>query len=136
MMGSSEGGNLTDVRRPRLLIVDDEQDILDFLERALRKRYEVRRFSCPVQALAALESTAFDVLITDQKMPQLTGLELLATVAERWPDTVRVLISGYTEVADLADALGGGQIHNFVLKPVDSDALLAAIKTAQERASM
>ena len=120
--------------RPRLLLVDDEPDILDFLERALRRRYEVRRFSCPREALASLEASAADVLLTDQMMPQLTGLELLAVVAERWPDTVRVLISGFTEVTQLAHALAVSQIHNFVLKPVDSQRLLEAIDQATARA--
>jgi DNA-binding NtrC family response regulator len=121
--------------RPRLLLVDDEPDILDFLERALRRRYRVRRFTCPRQALAALESSSTDVLLTDQMMPHLTGLELLARVADRWPGTVRVLISGFTEVRQLADALAVQRIHNFVLKPVDSLRLLDAIDAATARAA-
>ena len=112
------------------MLVDDEPDILDFLERALRRRYDVRRFSDPREALASLETAAADVLLTDQMMPQLTGLELLAEVAARWPATVRVLISGFTDVGQLADALAGNCIHNFVLKPVDSKQLLEAIDVA------
>ena len=88
-----------------MLVVDDEPDILDFLERALRRRYQVRRFSDPRAALVVLETSAFDVLITDQMMPSLTGLELLATVAARWPATVRVLISGFAERSQLREAL-------------------------------
>jgi DNA-binding NtrC family response regulator len=121
-------------QRPRLLLVDDEPDILDFLERALRRRYQVRRCSSASEALGELERCSADVLLTDQMMPQLTGLELLTQVAERWPDTVRVLISGFTEVRLLADALAVSRIHNFVLKPVDSRRLLEALDAATARA--
>jgi DNA-binding NtrC family response regulator len=120
--------------RPRLLLVDDEPDILDFLERALRRRYQVTRFSDPAAALAAVKIRAFDVLITDQKMPGVTGLELIEAVATLQPDTVRVLISGFTDAPEIAQAVALARIHNFVLKPVDSEQLVAAIDTATRRA--
>ena len=127
----------TDVQaeRPRLLLVDDEPDILDFLERALRRRYEVRRCSSACEALGELERCSADVLLTDQMMPNRTGLELLAEVAERWPDTTRVLISGFTDVGELAAALAVSHIHNFVLKPVDSQRLIEALEVATTRRS-
>jgi DNA-binding NtrC family response regulator len=108
--------------------------MLDFLERALRRRYEVTRFSDPLAALAALKTRSFDVLITDQKMPGLSGLELLEAVAELQPGMVRVLISGFTDVPEVARALAIARIHNFVLKPVDSVQLVDAIETATRRA--
>jgi DNA-binding NtrC family response regulator len=125
----------TEAGKPRLLLVDDEPDILDFLERALRRRYEVTRFSDPVAALAAVKIREFDVLITDQKMPALSGLELLEAVAALQPDTVRVLISGFTDVPEIARALSLARIHNFVLKPIDSEQLVEAIDTATRRAA-
>jgi two-component system probable response regulator PhcQ len=121
--------------QPRLLLVDDEPDILDFLERALRRRYQVTRFSDPAAALAAVKVSAFDVLITDQKMPGVSGLELLEVVARLQPDTVRVLISGFTDVPEIAHAVALSRIHNFVLKPIDSEQLLEAIDAATRRAS-
>lgn len=121
--------------KPRLLLVDDEPDILDFLERALRGRYQVTRFSDPVAALAAVKVQRFDVLISDQKMPGLSGLELLEAVADLQPHTVRVLISGFTDVPEITQALARVRIHNFVLKPVDSQQLIAALETAHRRAS-
>jgi DNA-binding NtrC family response regulator len=121
--------------RPRLLLVDDEPDILDFLERALRRRYQVTRFSDPAAALAAVKVSAFDVLITDQKMPGVSGLELLEVVASLHPDTVRVLLSGFTDVPEIAQAVARSRIHNFVLKPIDSEQLVEAIDTATRRAT-
>ncbi|HLU67719.1 MAG TPA: response regulator [Kofleriaceae bacterium] len=120
----------------RLLLVDDEQDILDFLERALRRRYQVHRFSDPVAALAEVRAGRFDVVITDQRMPAVTGLEIIEEVAQRSPDTVRVLISGYTEAPEIAQALVDRRIHNFVLKPIDSMQLLQAIDRAAARAQL
>lgn len=124
-----------EAEKPRLLLVDDEQDILDFLERALRRSYQVTRFSDPIAALAAVKIRSFDVLITDQKMPGLSGLELLETVADLQPDTVRVLISGFTDVPEITRALALARIHNFLLKPVDSEQLVEAIAAATRRAN-
>ena len=120
--------------RPRLLLVDDEPDILDFLERALRHTYEVSRFTDPVAALAELRTTAFDVVITDQWMPVLSGLELLAEAATLHPDIVRVLISGFADAPQLNQAIASCQIHSFVLKPITSRQLVEAIAAAAERA--
>jgi DNA-binding NtrC family response regulator len=120
---------------PRLLLVDDEADMLDFLERVLRRSFQVYRFTCPVAALSEARATRFDVLITDQKMPALSGLELLEQVAQLQPETVRVLISGFTEVPEIAAALARSHIHNFVLKPIDAIRLIEAIDTATERAA-
>ena len=124
----------TDGYKPSLLLVDDEPDILDFLERALRRRYQVTRFSDSTAALAAVKIRSFDVLITDQKMPGVSGLELVAAMAELQPETVRVLISGFTDAPEIAHALAAARIHNFVLKPVDSEQLVEAIDAATRRA--
>ncbi len=75
--------------KPRLLIVDDEPDILDFLERVFRTDFEVVRASGGHDALKLLESGPVDVLITDQKMPRMTGLELLEAIRDRFPDMIR-----------------------------------------------
>lgn len=120
--------------RSRLLLVDDEQDILDFLERALRRDYDVTRFDDPMAALAQLRVGAYDVLITDQWMPVLSGLELLAEAQALHPSIVRVLISGFADAPHLNQAIAARQIHNFVLKPITSRQLLEAIEAATARA--
>ena len=132
------GGRALPVRhheaKSRLLVVDDEPDILDFLERALRRDYEVHRFSDPVAALAELRTAAFDVLITDQWMPALSGLELLAEAQTLHPTIVRVLISGFADAPHLNQAIASCQIHNFILKPITSRQLVEAIAAATARA--
>jgi DNA-binding NtrC family response regulator len=116
--------------RKKLLIVDDEPDMLDFLERVLRRRFDVHRTSSAEDALALLRAGEFEVLVTDQKMPRVTGLELLARLGDRCPNLVKVLISGYTEVPDIERAVDQGRIHNYVLKPVDGERLVEAIDEA------
>jgi YesN/AraC family two-component response regulator len=106
--------------------------MLDFLERALRHSFDVVRFSDPVAALAQARAMRFDVLITDQRMPQLSGLELIEEIAQLSPETVRVLISGFDDQPELGRALARASLHNFVLKPIDADTLMDAIATATE----
>jgi DNA-binding NtrC family response regulator len=118
--------------KPCILVVDDEPDMLDFIERVTRRRYEVIRCTNGEEALARLDERSFEVLITDHKMPRMTGLELLERVADRHPQMVRVLLSGYTDMPEVQRAGAAGHVHHYVLKPVDSRGLLAGIERAYE----
>jgi DNA-binding NtrC family response regulator len=111
----------------RLLVVDDEQDILDFVERVFRRDYRVWRASSVEDALPILEREQVDVLITDQRMPRRSGFELLDRAAVIQPEAVRVLLSGYVdgEVARHADA--------HLIKPIDGDSLRQAVNEAISR---
>jgi DNA-binding NtrC family response regulator len=120
------------IAKPHILVVDDEPDMLDFIERVTRRRYEVTRCANGEDALALLNERAFEVLITDHKMPRMTGLELLERLGDRHPGMVRVLLSGYTDVPEVQRAGASGHVHHYVLKPVDSRALLAGIDQAYE----
>jgi response regulator RpfG family c-di-GMP phosphodiesterase len=119
--------------KPRLLIVDDEPDMLDFMERVFRSQYEVVRASSGEEALRLLGQKKFAVLITDQKMPQMTGVELLERIGSRLPYLVKLLLSGFTDVPEIERAMDRAGIHNYVVKPIDSEKLRAAVKEAIER---
>ena len=119
--------------KPRLLIVDDEPDMLDFLERVFRAEYTVVRATSAEEALDELGKHRFALVITDQKMPHITGVELLERIGERFPSLVKVLLSGFTEVPEIQRAVERGGIHNYVVKPVDSEKLRAAVTEAIER---
>jgi DNA-binding NtrC family response regulator len=109
----------------RLLVVDDEQDILDFVERVFRREYVVERAGSVEDALGILERSSVDVLITDQRMPRRSGFELLDRAAVLQPGAVRVLLSGYSDGEHdpmRADA--------HVIKPVDGDTLRRAVAQA------
>jgi adenylate cyclase len=118
-------------RKPKLLIVDDEPDLLDFVERALRGRFDVSRCGSAESALGLLDRDPdFDVVVTDHHMPRLTGLELLERIGGCYPGLVRVLLSGQADLSVAERARDDGQIHSYVLKPVDSTALARAIDDA------
>jgi len=119
-----------DPAKPRILVVDDEPDMLDFLERVTRRRYRVVRCANGEDALDALARDDFEVLITDHKMPRMTGLELLERIGDRHPGMVRVLLSGYTDVPEVERAAATGRVHHYVVKPVDSRSLLAGLEQA------
>jgi adenylate cyclase len=116
--------------KPRLLVVDDEPDMLDFVERVMRRRYQVTRCSSAEEAFDVLADGSFEVLITDQKMPRVSGIELLDRIGDGQPGLVRVLLSGFTDVPDIQRAIERGGIHNYILKPVDSQKLLAGVDQA------
>lgn len=112
----------------RLLVVDDEPDMLDFIERVFRREYRVRRAQSVEEALPILEAEDIDVLITDQRMPRRSGFELLERAATMRPAMVRILLTGYAELGERpcgADA--------YVTKPVDGDTLKQAVAQAVAR---
>ena len=115
------------VRGRRLLVVDDEADMLDFVERVFRREYEVRRALSVDEALVVLATETVDVLITDQRMPRKSGIELLARAAELQPHAVRLLLTGYAELARVEGA------DAYVTKPADADTLKQAVADAQRR---
>ena len=117
-------------RKPKLLVVDDETDMLDFLERVFRLRYRVKRASSGMEALACLEHERFDVLVTDHKMPEITGVELLEKIRGRYPRMARVLLSGFADLPEIQRAVERCGVQSFVTKPVDSDRLFEALSEA------
>ncbi|HEY3359599.1 MAG TPA: response regulator [Polyangia bacterium] len=119
--------------KKRLLAVDDEPDMLDFLERVFRGEYEVVRAGSGDEALALLEAGGIDIIVTDQKMPRMTGVQLLEKIGDRMPGLIKVLVSGYTDVPDIQKAVEECHIHQYVVKPVDSERLREAVHEATER---
>jgi DNA-binding NtrC family response regulator len=120
-------GVLVTSEPPHLLIVDDESDMLDFLERVLRRKYRVTRCDSAAQARKALQNQHFDAVLSDQKMPRETGLELLRHARDTRPTVARVLISGFTEVEDVNQAMREGLLDQYIIKPVDSRSVLDAV---------
>jgi DNA-binding NtrC family response regulator len=118
----------------RLLIVDDEQDMLDFLERVFRREYEVSRAQSVEEAERALaKDGSYDVVITDRRMPRRSGLELLEIVSRACPKAVRILLTGYAESLVNEKVAQWQLVDAWVSKPIDSAALKAAIAEAKAR---
>jgi len=118
-------------RKRTLLLVDDEENILTSLRRLLRRDgYELLIGNSGAQGLELLAQHPVDVILSDQRMPNMTGVEFLRRVKTAYPDTVRMVLSGYTELQSITDAINEGAIYKFLTKPWDDDQLRANIAEA------
>jgi FixJ family two-component response regulator len=112
----------------RILFVDDEQGVLDGYERLLRKDFAVTVALGGLKGLAAIQEYGpFAVIISDMRMPGMSGAEFLAQVKQQAPDTVRMLLTGYTDLSAAIDAVNEGNIFRFLTKPCAKDVLVNAI---------
>jgi CheY-like chemotaxis protein len=125
--------HLLRVHKPErtLLLVDDEASILSALRRHLRQ------IGCRIlvaadgqQGLDIMAKEKIDVIVSDQRMPGMTGVEFLRRVKTLYPDTVRIVLSGFTELQSVTDAVNEGAIYKFLTKPWDDDQLRAHILEA------
>lgn len=118
----------------RVLFVDDEENILKALRRLFRREPWENRFAVSgAEALALGDAEGpFDVVVTDQRMPGMTGVELLREVRRRWPAALRLILSGYTDVQSILDAVNEGAIYKFLTKPWEDEVLRGAVRDAVE----
>jgi CheY-like chemotaxis protein len=113
----------------RVLFVDDEPQVLEGIQRSLRKRVELQTAPGGVEALRLIaEEGPFAVVISDMRMPGMNGAQLLAKVREQEPDTVRIILSGQSDMQSTIDAVNQGQIYRFLTKPCAADQLFVAIE--------
>jgi len=104
------------------LLVDDEPNILNALKRLLRREgYRILSAESAAQGLDLLATHRVQVIISDQRMPVMTGTEFLSRVKDLYPDTVRLVLSGYSELESLTDAINKGAIYRYISKPWDDD---------------
>ncbi len=116
-----------------LLVVDDEMANLQKLQRTLMGRYDVHPALSATEALKILEKTTVDAIITDQKMPDMTGIELLEISQQNFPNLVRIVLTGFTDVEDLIAAINTGKVHKYITKPWEPETLLLALQDALEK---
>lgn len=120
-----------------ILLVDDEENIASALVRLLRRDgYTILRANSGKEGLALLERHQVGVIISDQRMPEMTGTEFLSRVKERYPDTVRIVLSGYTELNSVTDAINRGAVYKFLTKPWEDDLLRANVEEAFQHYEM
>jgi response regulator RpfG family c-di-GMP phosphodiesterase len=118
----------------RLLLVDDEEAVLLALQDTLRREgYDIESFTDPTAALVELAKSEFAVVVTDQRMPGLTGLELLAEAHRLRPDATRILITAVLNLDTVLEAINNGEIYRFIVKPWLREELLATVKNAVQR---
>ena len=118
----------------RVLIVDDEENVLNALRRSLRKEgYQLFLSSRPPEALELMRSQPVDLVLSDHLMPEMTGLEFLKAVRNRHPDTVRLMLTGHADMQTAIDAINLGEIYRFLTKPWDDTELKVTLHLAFER---
>lgn len=115
-----------------ILVVDDEIDNLDLLKRTFRREYNVHTANSAQEALKMLEGREFAVIVSDQRMPEMTGVELLQKAREKYPYTIRILLTGYTDINALVDAINMGHVYRYVTKPWSREEIVMTVKRAVE----
>lgn len=117
-----------------ILLVDDEISVLDGYRRGLRKQFRLDTARSGQEALELLaKNPPYAVIISDMRMPKMSGLELLSRVRELFPDVVRIMLTGNSEQQTVVDAVNQGEVYRFLSKPCDSETLAAAIRDGVER---
>jgi len=114
-----------------VLFVDDEENILNALKRVLgREKYRVLTAASGQEGLKVLEEHEVQVVVSDQRMPEMSGTEFLTHVMRRYPDVIRVVLSGFSDVGTITDAVNRGHIYKFFPKPWNDDVLKMEIESA------
>lgn len=120
-------------KKPKMLVVDDEPDNLDLLYRTFRREFNVLRAESGLNALSLLATEGeVAVIISDQRMPEMKGTEFLSKTVPQFPDTVRIILTGFTDVEDLVEAINSGQVYKYITKPWDPNELKAVVQRAAE----
>ncbi len=118
--------------RTNILIVDDEPRIIRTLGRLLRPHYQTFLANSGEEALDILRNNRIHVIVSDQRMPEMTGVELLSRVKQLSPNTTRVLLTGYSDLSAVVNSVNEGEIFRYITKPWNNDELFEIIRLAAD----
>jgi response regulator RpfG family c-di-GMP phosphodiesterase len=118
-------------KRP-ILIVDDEPEVLHSLKNLLRHDYRVFTASSGADGLHILETEIIHLVMTDQRMPEMTGVEMLKRVKNEHPAAIRLIFTGYAEVKSVIAAINQGNVFRFLSKPWEPEELMTVLRSAGE----
>lgn len=118
--------------RPILMVIDDEPEVLRSVHDLFRMDYRVWTFGHPEEAIERLAAVDVPVVLCDQRMPEMSGVELLARARDLRPNTTRLLFTGYTDVKAVIDAINKGHIYRYITKPWDPEELAGIVRQAVE----
>jgi len=127
----------TEARLPTLLCVDDEPSILSALRRLFRaKGFAVRVAEGGQAGLDMLATESVDLVISDMRMPEMDGVAFLEQVRQRWPDTMRLLLTGYADITSIMGAINRGEIYRYIAKPWDDNDIILIVRGALQQRAM
>jgi response regulator RpfG family c-di-GMP phosphodiesterase len=116
-----------------ILYVDDEENNLFSFKATFRIKYQVLTAISGDKALEILATKPVHIIITDQRMPEMTGVEFLEKVIEKYPDPIRILLTGYADMGAVVDAVNKGKIFHYITKPWNEEELDLTINRAYEK---
>ncbi|WP_257656773.1 response regulator [Parapedobacter lycopersici] len=114
----------------RILFVDDEEHNLISFKASFRTKYAIETALSGQDAIEMLKEKQFDIIITDQRMPKMTGVEFLEQIIPIYPEPIRILLTGYTDMAAVIDAINKGKIFHYLNKPWNETELDDTIQKA------
>ncbi len=115
--------------KSKILFVDDEPQILETLKLVFRG-WNIKTTTSAKEALKLLQSETFSVIVSDQRMPEMTGVEFLKEAKALSPKSVRILLTGYSELDNVIESINSGEVYRFITKPWDNDKLKETVETA------
>lgn len=119
-------------KRP-ILVVDDEPDMLNSLRGLLRYDFQVHTAGSGAEGVALLQQQEIHVVMTDQRMPQMTGVDFLRQIKSEYPEAIRVIFTGYADLNAIIDAINLGNVYRYVSKPWEPEQLIATLREAGEQ---
>lgn len=119
--------------KPPILIVDDEPDVLFSLKGLLRHDFQLHTAESGEEALRILQQHSIHVIMTDQRMPGMTGTELMQHARAEFPEAVRIVFTGYADIKAVVEAINSGGLYKYITKPWDPDELIATLHRAAKR---
>lgn len=124
--------NMPSEKKIHVLYVDDEISNLQAFNAAFRRHFTIYTAASAKEAGAILDSETIHVLITDQRMPGTTGTQLLENAVKKYPNQIRILLTGYTDMEAIVQAINQGYIFKYLKKPWNESELMSAVKEAYE----
>ncbi len=116
----------------KILYVDDEENNLNAFKASFRKLYDIYLATSANEGRKILAENEIEIIITDQRMPDMTGVEFLESIIEEYPEPMRILLTGYTDIQALIDAVNKGQIYRYMNKPWNEEELKMFVTQAFE----
>ena len=116
--------------KPCLLVVDDEPEVCNSVYHLLHRKYEVLRAHGAAEAVALIEQHDVQIIMTDQRMPDVTGVEMLQRLKSRFPQAIRILFTGFADINSVIAAINQGHVYRYLSKPWEPEELEAAVDDA------
>src|SRR5437764_10328019 len=121
------------MKRHTILVVDDESDVVQSIQDLLRLEYRVLGATRAQDGLGMLQDEDVDIIMTDQRMPGMSGVDFLHQARGTHPETIRLLFTGYADIKAVIDAINQGHVYRYIAKPWDPDELLLTVRQAAEQ---